>query len=156
MPTTDFLRGVTAPNTNEAVHTLLTIQGGGLSAPVYLVQGYKNITSRGIVFEKSDMQIVWPSTGSDSQSGVQLVLEGVSPDLVDRVHELTSAPYVTFEEILDSDPDTVQDLTPPLRFTNIQITNLRITGTMNAPDDGGEPVAAISIGPHNAPGAFLS
>lgn len=151
-----FLEQITARHAREAFQVLVTLSGGGLAAPVYIVSGFEDITSRGNVFLASDVQAVFPSTGSDNGSAAQLILEGVSAELVDHVGTLTGKCKVLFELVMSDDPDSVETQTAPMDLVNVRVKNMRITGTIVSPDDSGEPVMGISIGPHNAPGAFAS
>jgi len=147
-------QAVFAQETGTVFLILLTIDHSSLSSPLRFVYNNEDITSRGNTFTAFNFQIQLPSEEEDSITDVQLRIDNVDRQIVETVRSLSSAPEVTMEIVLSSDPDTVE--AGPFNFELQEATYdaVQVTGTLGYPPVLDEPFPGDLFTPQNHPGLF--
>ena len=154
-----FKAAVAAQQTGEAVLVLLTIDHEDLSysggpGPIYLTSDSVNTVSRGNTHLPFPFQIALPDEREDRPPVSQLIIDNVSREIIPTIRSLTSAPTITLELVLASDPETVE--AGPFVFTLKDATYdlLTIAGRLGYEDILNERWPIDDFTPASHPGLF--
>jgi len=140
--------------TAEAFLVLLTIDHSTLSEPLRFVSDNQDVTSRGNTYKAFGFRIPMPSEEDGSITEVQLTIDNVDRQVVETVRSLRSAPEVTMELVVSSDPDTVFAGPFPFELQSVDWNAVQVTGTLGYPPVLDEPFPGDTFNPENHPGLF--
>jgi len=102
------LDAIYAPSTSECFLQLMTIEHDDLAEPIRLVNDHQSITSRGNVYQPLQHDAPPPGERENELPRISIAIDNVSQALTDALREdLGSAPRITIEVVLLSDPDVV-------------------------------------------------
>lgn len=151
-----------AANTSEAFLVLLTIEHASLAEPIRvttdqidtLSSGVKGVISNGVEYVGFPFEIILPDENENTLPRATLRLDNVDRTIVQAVRSITSAPDVTMQVVLASDPDTVE-----AEITNFQLRNVTanaqvVEGELTTTQYDEEPYPAGRFTPNGFGGLF--
>jgi hypothetical protein len=151
--TTTATTSIHAQETGEVWLVLLTIAHSTLATPIRVVNNNEDITSRGNLYQAFPFEIVMPGQDPDSLPKAMLRFDNVDRTAIATVRSIDSAPTVTIEVILASQPDTVEISFPNLTLRNVKYDASVIEGELLFENLFSEPIT-YSMTPSRFPGLF--
>jgi hypothetical protein len=151
--TTTATSSIHAQETGEVWLVLLTITHSTLATPIRVVNNNEDITSRGNLYQAFPFEIVMPGQDPDSLPKAMLRFDNVDRTAIATVRSIDSAPTVTIEVILASQPDTVEISFPNLTLRNVKYDASVIEGELLFENLFSEPIT-YSMTPSRFPGLF--
>lgn len=160
-----FRQAAYGPQTGEVVTMLLTVTHADLAAPIrvsadnadtFAVDG---VTVRGTISNGENyiylpMQIVCPDDSEESISEARIQLDNIDRSILASIRSISSAPAVTIQIVLASQPDTVEATYENFALADVQADPLTISGRLTLGSFLGEPYPGGSMNPSNFPGMF--
>lgn len=120
-----------APETDEVVLLLLTIEEDSLEAPIRVVHNTEDIVSRGETFVAFAFAIELPVESGDAPRPVRIQIDAVDQTIIKAIREAVGQPKVTMEVVLASDPDTVEAGPFIFRLENASYTAVSVIGEIS-------------------------
>lgn len=120
-----------APETDEVVLLLLTIEEDSLEDPIRVVHNTESIVSRGETFLPFAFSIELPVESGDAPRPVRIQIDAVDQSVIRAIRLAASQPKVTMEVVLASDPDTVEAGPFVLRLESASYTAVSIVGEIS-------------------------
>lgn len=160
MTSTAFRRAIFKPETDEVFLYLLTITHPDLDGPLRFVANSEDIVSRGETYTAFPFTINFPGGGDDQVPSAQVSISPVSDpanpdtDIVLILRNLGSAPKLSLETVLASQPDIVEQSALDLTLTTVDFESQTISGTLSYEDILNEPYPGDSYNPATWPGVF--
>lgn len=151
---TTFRNAVMAQETGEVPLLLLTLDHADLSVPIRVVNNSKDIVSGGETFIAFPMEITLADDPEERMPQASISIDNVDRSIVTAVRTITSAPTITIELILASDPDTIEASYDNFTMKSISYDSLTVTGTLTIEDFTLEPFPGGSMLPGNFAGLF--
>lgn len=107
---------------------LATVKHSTFSAPLRLASPrYQPITSNGLVFSNAVFDVVYPSDQFDESARASVTFDGVNGQILAALQGLRPRPTVTFEIVLESDPDEVIFTAPDFEISNVTQDGVTMT-----------------------------
>ncbi len=143
-----------APETDEVVLLLLTIDEASLSEPIRVAHNTETVISRGETYVAFQFAIELPAESGDAPRPVRIQIDAIDQQVVKAIREAVGQPVVTLEIVLASDPDTVEAGPWIFRLENATYSAVTITGEISF--EGVERVrsSSHSFTPHLFPDLF--
>lgn len=151
---TTFKESFFAQQTGECPLFLLTLEHDDLEGPVRLVNNQEAITSRGNEYSPCAFEITLPDDKAEELPKLRLTIDNVAREIVQTVRDLASAPTVTIEIVLASDPDTVEATAANATLETAEYDALSVVGTFGWDDLLAEPFPSGTFDPLTHPGLF--
>jgi hypothetical protein len=142
-----------AQETGEVWLVLLTISHPDLPTPIRVVNNNEDITSRGNVYQAFPFEIVLPGEDPDSPPRAAIRIDNVDRSVIALIRSISSAPSVTIEVILASQPNTVEIAYSSLALRNVRYDPSTIEGELFFEPLFNEPITA-TMTPSRFPGLF--
>lgn len=142
-----------AQETGEVWLVLLTISHPDLPTPIRVVNNNEDITSRGNVYQAFPFEIVLPGEDPDSPPRASIRIDNVDRSVIGLIRSISSAPSVTIEVILASQPNTVEIAYSSLALRNVRYDPSTIEGELFFEPLFNEPITA-TMTPSRFPGLF--
>lgn len=142
-----------AQETGEVWLVLLTIAHSSLPTPIRVVNNNEDITSRGNIYQAFPFDIVMPGQDPDSLPKAKLRFDNVDRTAIATIRSIESAPTVTIEVILASQPNNVEISFPNLTLRNVQYDASVIEGELLFENLFSEPIT-YTMTPSRFPGLF--
>lgn len=120
-----------APETDEVVLLLLTIDESSLPEPIRVVHNTEDIESRGNTYLRFFFSAELPTETGDSPRPVRITIDAVDRQVVNALRAAVGQPTVTLEVVLASDPDVIEAGPFEFRLENASYTAESITGEIN-------------------------
>ena len=98
--------------------------------PLLVCNNTEPVISRGETYEPTYFEIVLPTDDGDSLPEVKLAIQNVDGRILEWVRGFSTAPILTMELVLSTQPDVVERSIDYLRLEEIDYDALTITGTM--------------------------
>lgn len=143
-----------APEADEGLLALLTINHADLTDPIRVVNNNENITSRGNLFTAFPFEIILPDDNPESAPRARLTIDNVSREIGQAVRQISSAATVLIEIVRTDDYDTLEMSFPTLSLRNVRFDALKVTGDVLAADIHLEQYPAYTFNPSTTPGLF--
>lgn len=143
-----------AEQTGEEFVTLVTIDHEDLASPIRVCDQEPDLVSRGNTFVAFPFQIVLPEDRDDELPRSSIQVDCVDRTILAAIRALTSAPTVTVECVLRSQPDTLEYGPFEMTLRPIRYDMLVIEGDLNVARILDEPGEQLSYTPDVAPGLF--
>ncbi len=142
-------------NTGEVVLILITIDHDDLVSPIRVTSDAIDTVSNSNTFVAFPFEIVLPDEPEGTKSPRATIrVSNVDRTIADTLRSISSAPTMTLQVVLGSDPDTVEVEWPGFKLRNVQITDLSIQGELDLDDFILEPYPADIYTPSTFPGLF--
>ena len=141
-----------APQTMEVFLVLLTISHDDLGTDLRFVYNQEDIESRGEDYIAYPFTISLPDDDGETLARVTLTIDNVDRQIVQAVRMISSAPAVTMEIVLASDPDTVEAGPFNFTMTNAEYNSLTVQGELSHEDILNEGFPGDSFIPAQFPG----
>jgi hypothetical protein len=142
-----------AQETGEVWLILLTIAHADLPTPIRVVNNNEDITSRGNLFQAFPFEIVLPGEDPDSPPRATIRIDNIDRSIVALLRSISSAPSVTIEIILASQPNTVEIAYSSLALRNVRYDAATVEGELFFEPLFNEPITA-TMTPSRFPGMF--
>jgi len=149
-----FREAINAQQTDEVFLVLLTIDHDDLGSPFYVVNNNEDIESNGNTFVAYPFDISLPDDSDDSIAVGKVTIDNVHRDIVVAIRGINTAPDLTIQVVLASDPDTIEAEFSGFKFTDIVYDELVISGNISIEDFMHEPFPGDSFVPRYFPGLF--
>lgn len=155
MPTNAFTNAAIAPETSEDFLVLITIDSDELGEPLRFVASGEGVTSNGEEFEAFPCAFIPPEQKEDGRlSPARLRLDNIDQRMATHMREITKPLTCIIQQVLRSDPSTVQIAFPVFKLTGAKWTMTTMEASLTTPDDTDEPASAWSYRPSFARGLF--
>jgi len=154
MTSVSFRRAVAAQQTTEAFILLLTIDHASLDEPIRVTSDAVDTVSQGVTYIPFPFELTLPSDSASSTPRARLVIDNVDRRVVEAVRQITSAPSVTFQLVLSSDPDTAEVEFPDFKLRSVEVDALTVSGDLTIELYEDEPYPAGTFVPSAFPGLF--
>lgn len=142
-----------AQETGEVWLVLLTISHPDLPTPIRVVNNNEDITSRGNIYQAFPFEIVLPGEDPDSPPRAAIRIDNVDRSVIALIRSISSAPTVTIEVILASQPNIVEIAYSSLALRNVRYDPSTIEGELFFEPLFNEPITA-TMTPSRFPGLF--
>jgi hypothetical protein len=149
-----FWRALSAQESAEIAILLLTIADPTSDTPIRLTLDSVDTISRGDTYVAYPFDLQLPGQIGDAPPTARLTIDNVSREQLTWVRQLTGPVAVTFELVLGSDPDTVEQAWEGFEIVSLTWDALTIGGDLTCEDIGVEPFPAGRYTPAVVPGAF--
>ena len=133
---------------------LVTISHEQLDPPLRFVSDIVNHVSRGDEYLGWPFRIALPAEKDDELSSVQIEIDNVDRRIMEGIRRLTTAPTVTLEVVLASQPDTLEAGPFVFALRATDYTAFSISGTLAYEDILNEPWPQYLMTPATDPGIF--
>lgn len=120
-----------APETDEVVLLLLTIDEDSLPEPIRVVHNNENIVSRGDTYVAFVFSIELPVESSDAPRPVRIQIDAVDQTIISAIRKAVGQPRVVLEVVLASDPDVVEAGPFIFRLESASYTSVSVIGEIN-------------------------
>lgn len=147
-------QAVNAQETDEVFLLLLTIDHAELGAPIRVVCDKADVTSGGDTYSQFAFQVSLPDDREDRPPRVTLRIDNVDRQIVQAIRTITSAPSVTLEVVLASDPDTIEAGPFDFELRSARYDALLVEGELGFEPVLDEPFPAQRFTPQLYPGLF--
>lgn len=154
MPSQGFVSEVFAQESGDVLVALLTLEHADLVGPMRFANQIKAVSSRGNAFEAFPFLLTLPNQGEAARGVMRLEIDNVDQRIAQTLRSLTSAPLVTVELVLASDPDTVEMAFPQFELVSASWGVASVSGDLAVRDDDDEPSIAWVFNPASAPALF--
>lgn len=149
-----FRQAVNAQETPEVFLILVTIAHASLDPPIRPVRNNEDIPSNGETFIRCPFEITLPIDDADQPPRAKLRIDNVDRRIVQAIRAATSAPTVTIQIVLASDPDTLE-----AEFTDLTLREATydvgvVTGDLVPDLFAAEPYPGDVFSPALFPGMF--
>lgn len=134
---------------------LLTITGGGIAAPVRLVNDTRDVISNGETFLACPFQVVLPKDAAKEVPRAQLRIDNVGREIGQELEALEPGAELTatIQVVYRATPNVIEyEFTAPL--SGIRANVLTVSAVMGPTDLMRRPAVAIRFDPFSAPGLF--
>lgn len=152
---TSAIESIFGSSTGEAWIYLITIEHEDLPT-TRICRNTESIDSRGNTFTAGWFDITIPAQSEGELPRVDFVMDNIGLELMEGIRSLTGQPTVTLEEIMESEPDTVQ--TGPYVFSlkDVQYNKFMIKGQISYESLLTEPYNWRKFTPLEWPGMFTT
>ena len=147
-------QSIHAQITSEAFFILVTIDHADLGAPLRFVNNNEDVVSRSQTYLKCAFLVNLPTSKENELPEVQIQICNVDRAIAAQIRTLTSAPSLTLELVLASDPDTVEAGPFNLTLAQGEYDEFIVSGTLRYEDILDEPFPSGSFDPPNFPALF--
>lgn len=160
MNTLDFLKAMTARETDKAVLDFITIDSPELSAPLRICNNSRDVVSRGFTFTAWAFQITTPSEHEDKFPTTRLTMDAIyDPDSPMEggpigVIQTINTGTVTLEWALSDTPDTLEAGPFELTITHSMFNAQKVVITLSYEDLLNSQWPGHLITPITVPGVF--
>lgn len=160
-----FRRAAYRPQTGEVVAMLLTLTHADLAAPIrvstdnaatFTVDGVtvRGTISNGENYTYLPMGFQLPDDSEESISEARIQMDNIDRAILASIRSISSAPSVTIQLVLASQPDTIEATFNNFALADVQADPLTISGRLTLGNFLGEPYPGGSMNPSNFPGMF--
>lgn len=149
-----FKEALFASETSQAFLILVTIDHDDLDEPILVTSDGVNTTSNGLEFIAFPFRLSLPDDTIDRMPKARLEIDNISREIVISIRSISTAPTVTLQVVLASDPDTVEASFPDFEMRNIEYDKLIVSGDLQLKDFVAEPFPAKIFSPADFPGLF--
>lgn len=150
---TNFSEAITAQATSEVPLVLLTLDHETFTSPVRVVNNTVAISSNGNVFQPYPFEVEFPSE-TDRIQEARVRIDNVNRLVIEKVRTIQSPAEATFQIVLASDPDTIEQEYGPLQVLNADISLQTVTFSIGAEPVAYEQFPPARYTPQVAPGLF--
>ncbi|MBU1567722.1 MAG: DUF1833 domain-containing protein [Proteobacteria bacterium] len=162
---TTFREAIYKPETGEVFVLLLTITHADLADPIRLSTDnadeftidsvdLRGTESQGYQFLYLPMEIVLPDDSDETISSARISIDNVERSILSAIRALDSAPSITMQVVLASDPDTIEAQFNNFELKDVTADALVISGTLSLGNFLSEPFPGGSMLPSTFPGLF--
>lgn len=135
----NFKLGSFAAQTELAYIILLTIEHDDLAEPIQVTpdpmsdlgDGIRGVISNGLEYVALPFEIVLPGEDEDGQPVSRIRMDNISREIALAVRSINSAPDVSIQIVLSSDPDVQEILIDGFQLGNIRLDALTVEGELN-------------------------
>lgn len=134
---------------------LLTITGGGISAPVRLVNDSRELVSGGNTFLPLPFELVLPKDAAKEVPRAQLRMDNIGRELVTELEALEPGAELmaTIQVVYRSTPNAIEhEFTAPLG--GVRVDAFSVSASVGPTELLRRPVTNIRFDPTTAPGLF--
>jgi hypothetical protein len=149
-----FKQAAFAQETDEAFLVLITLDHEDLTSPIRVVNNQVAITSNGNTFQPYAFKLTVPDDTERNLSQGRLSIDNISREIIEAIRSISSAPSVTIQVVLASDPDTVEIEYSDFELKNITYDAEVVSGNLVIETFVKEPFPGESFTPGNFPGLF--
>lgn len=160
-----FRQAAYGPQTGEVVTMLLTLDHDDLAAPIRVSTDNKDtfavdgVTIRGTIsngenYAYCPMRITLPDDSEESISEARIEIDNIDREILASIRSISSAPTVSMQVVLASQPDTVEARYDNFALADVQADAFVVSGRLTLGNFLGEPYPGGSVLPSNFPGAF--
>jgi hypothetical protein len=154
MPSQPFQESAFAEATGEVWLVLLTIEHADLAEPLRFVNNTENITSNGDAFLAFPFDYVAPDEGNEGAGIGRIRIDNVDRQIAQTIRELQTAPTVTVQIVLASDPDTIERELGDLVLASASWDKFEVSADLSPLRDHDEPGCSWRFTPGEAPALF--
>lgn len=141
-------------HSGAAWRTLVTITHPSLATPLRLVNARESVISNGQTFVPCEFEVILPETDGERVGRARLRIGNIDRDIQDAILYADPAPKLSFQIVLSSQPDVVEESTGELRLERVEADVNWIEGDIGPTDTAIEPWPGDSFSPANFPGLF--
>lgn len=149
-----YRNSAAAQETSAVPLVLLTISHVELGEPTRLCNNGEDIVSRGNTYVGFPFEITLPDETDGQAPVAKLRVSTVDRRVIQAVRQISSAPTVTIEVVLASQPDVVEASFPELQLTMTPWDSFTITGDLEIDTLAHERYPYLTFTPSTAPGVF--
>lgn len=149
-----FKEAFFSDSTDEIGLMLMTIDHEELPDPIRVVLNTELVISRGDIFLPYFFRVNFPEERPDRVATAELSVDGVDRVIINQLKILITPPTVLLELVIASQPDVVEQDTPPLLWSSLIATATSISGTLEGPAVFNRRYPADVMSPTTAPGIF--
>lgn len=150
-----FKKAAFAGETGEAFLLLVTIDHPSLADPLRATSDAVETASNGEAFLPYPFQIELAPEGEDAAPRIRLSIDNVDRTIVTVIRDAgLTAPTVTVQVVLGSDPDTIEAEFPDFRLRQADYNALTVEGELALEDFTTLPYPALTYTPSRFPGLF--
>lgn len=134
---------------------LLTITGGGIVAPVRIVNDTRDLTSQGFLFLALPFQLVLPKDAAKETPRAQLQIDNVGRSITAELEALEPGAELTatIQVVYRATPDVIEyEFMAPL--SGVRANMFSVTATVGPSDLMRRPAVNLRFDPFTAPGLF--
>ena len=151
---TETLKALYAPETDEAFIILLTLTHENLAEPLRVCSDSVDVTSRDQEFIAFPFELILPDDRENTPPRARLVIDNVSREIMLALKSITTAAGVLMEIVRAGDADVVEASFPDFKLTNVKYNALTVQGDLTLEDFTAEPYPATLFTPSHFPGLF--
>ena len=150
-----FIAACNAPQTDDGLMVLITIENSDLPEPIRLNNSGANVLSRGHTFLACPIQPTISDDSEDRPPQAKLILDNIDRRLVAAVRSIRSPLLVMMELVRILDPNTVEAAFTDFEMKEVTYNSLTIEGTLTLEGLFSEPAIGFSFTPSYFPGLFV-
>jgi hypothetical protein len=132
--TTTTRRALTAQYSADAFVDLVTLSSVQMEVPVRLANSAVDVTSRGLLFSRSKMDVVRPDSTGDTPPSATITLLGVDRTVTDALRPLTEPIDVVIEAVRQAAPDVVEQRISGIRIFGVTCTESTVQAALGIED----------------------
>ena len=149
-----FRQAVNAEETGEAFLILITIDHADLAQPIRVSSDAVDTESRGETFHACPFDLSLPDDPDQGSAAARISIDNVDRDIVIALRSISTAPSVTMELVLASDPDTVEASFEDFELKHADYDALVVQGDLSIESFMSEPFPGDIFSPACFPGVF--
>jgi len=154
-PSATFKRAIFASQTGEAFLMLLTIDHASLGAPIRATSDSVATVSNGNTFVAYPFRLELSPEGEKATPRMRLQIDNVDREIVQALRNAgLTAPTVTAQVVLGSDPDTIEAEFPEFKLRSASYDALVVEGELRLEDFTTLPYPFLTYTPSRFPGLF--
>jgi hypothetical protein len=123
-----------AAETDDDTLTCVLIEHAALSEPIRVVHGFDNIVHLGEVYSAAAFRATLPEQDDKMSPRCTIVVENIDREMVPAVRAASGVPTMTIFEVLQSDPDTIEDIYPEMDVLEVEYDSAQISIDAGYPD----------------------
>ena len=150
--TSALWEAICSQETDQVFLLLLTINHSNLSEPMRVVHDRVSHDSRGNTYKPFPFQVQLPDQTQDEIPRVELTIDNVDRQITETLRSIRTAPDVTVEAVLASDPDTVESGPYEYQLTDVNINDITVSGQLDVEDLMNQSFPAHTFSPTDFPG----
>jgi len=142
-----------APQSGEALLTLLTLSHPSLTDPIRVVNDAQDLVSDGVTFQAFPFEVAWPTMNEDGPTAIKLRICNVDQTVARAVRSLAGqALTVTIALVLASAPDNIEMGPVEATLRNAVYEAGFVEGDLRFEDLANEPFPYALMTPARFPG----
>ncbi len=147
-------RAIFSQETGEVFVILLSIRHDDLTETIRVCSDSRNLESRGETYLACPFRAALPSEHEGELARVRLMIDNVERRIVEAVRTISSAPSVTLEVVLASQPDVVEAGPFEFALRDVSYDELTVEGELSFENVLNEPYPEGIFSPADFPGIF--
>lgn len=148
------LRSALAQETGEVWLVLITLRHPAIDPPIRVTSDAVATVSRSETFQPYPFELTLADDDGEHPGTVRLSIDNVAREIVFALRSIDSAPTVTIEVVLASQPDAIEASWEEYSLVNVEYDALKVSGEISQEPILSERYPAGSFDPARFPGLF--